>query len=313
MMIKLKKIADNLSDEEHAVNASAILRGEFDGISLSYLGSAFGPVWSDDKNYDLGFLRHYRDMKALEVFLPGVECLESIVESVQGLAFLSLGEFKKKSVSLQPLSALAALRSLSLVRNKKDFEVIAGLGALRDLSLTGYQQAQLEVVSELSQLESLYLGFGSFSHLGPLSALKKLSSLEILWVKGLQDLAAVEEMLSLEFLGLGTLKKVDRLPALARLKKLKSVVIDTLNGLSSLAGLEGSGLQELAVMQSSLKAELFENLSEKLPLIERLLISLPVAGEEALALEMFPESLICESLSDFRFRVDRRQRLSFVS
>ena len=310
-MIKLKKIADNLSAEEHEVNADAILAGGFDGLSLSYLGSAFGPVWTEDKNYDLSFLRHYRGMKALEVFLPGVDSLDAIVEHTESLSFLSLGEFNKKSISLMPLSGLSELSSLSLVRNKKDFDVIAGLSGLRDLSLTGYQAPQLESVSGLSNLENLYLGFGSFSHLEPLTTLRHLNSLEVLWVKGLNDMRAIEALSGLEFLGLNTLKQVAELPALAKLPQLKSIVMETMNGLTSLSGLKGCQVQELAIMHSRLDAHLFEGLLSSLPELQRFLVALASKKEEEIVRRAMPNEMLCDSLNDFSFQADRRERVVY--
>lgn len=310
-MIKLKKIPDNLSDDEHLANASAILNGEYDGLSLSYLGSDFGPVWSEDKHYDLAFLRHYRGMTALEVFLPGVECLEPIAEYLGSLTFLSLGEFNKKSISLKPLSGLSALQSLSLVRNRKDIEVVAGLEGLRDLSLTGYQVAQLETVSGLSNLEHLYLGFGTLSGLEPLSALGKLKSLDVLWVKGLKDLRVIEQLSSLECLGLSTLKQVESLPALAGLATLKSIVIDTLNGLASLSGIEGCRISELAIINSRLRADLFHSIPGSLPELARFLVSLSSSKEDAIVKSAVPPALLCDSLSEFCYRVDRRVRVAY--
>ena len=313
MRVKLKKIADNLSDEEHSSVADEIRQGKIDGISISYLGGAFGPTWSVGNDYGLDFLKHYSGIRALEVFLPALTSIDAIAEYVNEIEFLSLGEFNKKTVSLRPISELNKLNYLSVVKNKKDFDSIATLTSLRDLSLTGYQEKQIEHVASLSNLESLYLGFGTFENLNAIKGLSKLTSLEILWVKKLHDLSALENLTSLENLHLSSLKQVTSIPNVSNLNHLKSLVIDTMNGLSSLSGIKGSSINELAVINSKIDPVLFSELNNSLPELQRLVLGLGTKGKTNQASSYFDSSVICDTLNDLKYSTNRGSRIEFCS
>jgi hypothetical protein len=313
MRVKLKKIADNLSDEQHSSIADEIRQGKIDGISLSYLGGAFGPTWSVGNDYSLDFLKHYSGIRALEVFLPALTSIDAIAEHVNEIEFLSLGELNKKTVSLSPLSHLNKLNYLSLVKNNKEIDSIATLTSLRDLRLTGYQEKQIEHVASLSNLESLYLGFGTFEDLHAIKGLSKLTNLEILWVKKLYDLSALENLTSLESLHLSTLKQVTSIPDVSNLSHLKSLVMDTMNGLSSLSGIKGSSINELAVINSKVDPVLFSELNNSLPVLQRLVLGLGTKGKTNEASNFFDSSVICDTLNDLQYSGNRGSRVEFCS
>jgi len=313
MSVKLKKIADNLNDEEHVSIAEEIRQGKIDGISLSHFGGAFGPTWSSEKDYDLSFLKHYSGIRALEVFLPSVTSIGAIAEHVSQIEFLSLGEFNKKTVSLKPLAKLHNLNSLSLVRNKKDIDSITCLTGLTDLSLTGYQEKQIEHVADLINLEHLYLGFGTFEGLNAIKNLTNLQSLEILWVKKLHDLSSIERLPCLESLCLSTLKQVTCIPDISNLGRMKSLVLDTMNGLSSLSGIKGSSITELAIINSKIDPLLFSEIDGDLPFLKRLILTLGTKENIQEANRFFDKSIIRETLNDLKYSTNRRARIEFCS
>ena len=313
MRVKLKKISDNLNDEEHSSIADEIRQGKIDGVSLSHLGGAFGPTWAAGKDYSLDFLKHYSGIRALEVFLPALTSIDAIAEHVSEIEFLSLGELNKNTVSLKPLTDLNKLNYLSLVKNKKDFESIASIASLRTLRLTGYQEKQIENVASLSNLESLYLGFGTFEDLNAIKGLSKLTSLEILWVKKLHDLSALEKQSSLECLHLSTLKQVTSIPDISNLSLLKSLVMDTMNGLSSLSGISGSSIKELAVINSKIDPLLFSEVNNSLPSLKRLVLGLGAKGKTNEATSFFDSSVMCDTLNDLKYNANRGSRIEFCS
>lgn len=313
MRVKLRKIADNLSDEEHLSVADEIRQGKIDGISLSHVGGAFGPTWSVGKDYSLDFLKHYSGIRALELFLPALTSIDAIAEHVNEIEFLSLGELNKKTVSLRTLSDLNNLNYLSLVKNKKDIDSIATLSNLRDLRLTGYQEKQIEHVANLNNLESLYFGFGTFEDLNAIKGLSELKSLEILWVKKLHDLSALENLTSLESLHLSTLKQVTSFPDVSNLSHLKSLVMDIINGLSSLSGIKGSSINELAVINSKIDPVLFSDLNNSLPVLQRLVLGLGTKGKTNEASSFFDSSVICDTLNDLKYSTNRGSRIEFCS
>ena len=313
MSVKLKKISDNLSDEEHSSIAEEIRRGKIDGISLSHLGGAYGPTWSVGRDYNLDFLKHYSGIRALEVSLPAITSIDAIAEHANKIKFLKLGEFNKKTVSLKPLANLNNLNSLSLVKNKKDIDAISGLTGLIDLSLTGYQEKQIEHVASLVNLERLYLGFGTFEDLSAIKELSKLKNLEILWVKKLHDLSSLENLASLKILSLSTLKQVTCIPDISKLGQLKSLVMDTMNGISSLSGIKGSSINELAVINSKIDPLMFSDLNNGLPFLKRLVLGLGAKGKTKEAYSFFDSSVIGETLNDLKHNTSRGSRIEFCS
>lgn len=313
MRVKLKKIADNLSDEEHSSIADEMRQGKIDGVSLSHLGGAFGPTWSAGKDYSLDFLKHYSGIRALELFLPALTSIDAIAEYVSEIEFLNLGEFNNKTVSLKPLTDLNSLNCLSLVKNKKDFESVASISSLRSLRLTGYQEKQIDHLASLSNLESLYLGFGTLEDLNTIKEFSKLKSLEILWVKKLRDLSALEKLSSLEHLHLSTLKQVTTIPDISNLSHLKSMVMDTMNGLSSLSGISGSSIIEFAVINSKIDPLLFSEINNGLPALKRLVLNLGAKGKTGNATNLFDSSVICDTLNDLKYNINRVSRIEYCS
>jgi hypothetical protein len=313
MTVKLKKISEKLCDEEHVFVAEEIQFGKIDGISISYLGGAFGPTWSPNEDYDLSFLKYYNGIRALEVYLPGLTNIEPLAAHAKSLEFLRLGEFNRKTVSLNPLKELKNLSSLSLVKNKKDFEVIAELPNIRDLSLTGYQGRQVDVISSLNKLSNLYLGFGTLENLTAIEKLSGLKTLELLWVKKLSDLSAINNLNELEVLNLSTLKQVTDLPNLSLLIKLKSLILDTLNGLTSLEGLRDSSVIELGVFNSKIDPTLFSGLSRLLPKLQKLVLALDTKGTTKEALSYFHPEAVRKNINDFEFYPRRGNRIEFCT
>lgn len=313
MRVKLKKIADNLSDEEHLSIADEIRQGKIDGISLSHLGGAFGPTWRVDKDDRLHFLKHYSGLKALEIFLPALTSIDAIAEYVSEIEFLSLGEFNKKTVSLKPLSSLNKLKHLSLVKNKKDIDSIASLSALKSLKLTGYQDEHIQCVTNLSGLDNLYLGFGAFENLNAIKGLSKLTSLEILWVKKLHDLSALNELVSLECLQLSHLKQVTSIPDISNLSNLKSLVMNTMNGLSSLSGVKNRSIKEFAVINSKIDPMLFSELNTGLPALQRLVLNLGTKEKTNKASNFFDGSVICDTLNKLKYNTNRGSQIEFCN
>lgn len=313
MRVKLKKIADNLSEEEHISIADEVRQGKFDGVSLSYLGSAFGPTWTVDRDYNLDFLKHYSGIRALDVYLPALTSIDAIAEHLSELEFLSLGEFDNKSASLKPLSELNNLHCLSLVKNKKDIDSLSSISNLKTLRMTGYQGKQIENIVNLSKLESLYLGFGTFEDLSAIQGLSKLTTLKILWVKKLHDLSALEKLKSLELLHLSSLKQVTSIPDISKLNSLKCLVMDTMNGLSSLSGIHSSPISELAIINSKIDPTLFSNLNRELTALQRIVINLVSKGRTNKASNFFDSSIICSTLNDLQYDINGDYQIEFFS
>ncbi|GAB2832523.1 leucine-rich repeat domain-containing protein [Ferruginibacter profundus] len=245
--VTLHKIADNLTNEQHLEIVKMLHTEKIDGIELSHFGGAYGSTWNDNEKYDLGFLSLYKGIKAIRVFLPLTQDLSYLHPLKDNLEWLSLGELSDKKVSLKPLAELTNLKSLDLVRNDKDIEILENLTNLEELSLTGYKVDKLFFFKSLQNLKRLYIGFGTSKSLDTLKSLKNLEQLNILWVKQLADVTAISDLVNLTNLKIEDEKQIKELPPLENLKKLKHIMLSNLGGLENIDSLTDSYVEEFAL------------------------------------------------------------------
>ena len=101
--ISLTKIADNLTDNQHREIAGQLAIHKIDGIELSDFGGRWGATWETNKDYDLTFLKFYKGIKAIRIYLPGVTDINPIMHLADSLENLQLGELNDKKISLDLL------------------------------------------------------------------------------------------------------------------------------------------------------------------------------------------------------------------
>ncbi len=188
--ISLTKIADNLTDNQHREIAEKLAIYKIDGIELSDASGRWGATWETNRDYDLTFLKFYKDIKAIRIYLPGVTDIKPILH-LDSLENLQLGEFKDKKISLDFLGELSNLNYLSVVKQPNGLESITRLHKLVELALTGYSVDKLSFLNKLQNLKRLYIGFGTSKNIDTINQLKNLEELDILWVKQLSDINAI--------------------------------------------------------------------------------------------------------------------------
>lgn len=268
-MKTLLKIKDNLNNEELS-NLNNFLESEnIDGIEISYLGGAFGPVWDKEKNYNLDYIEGLTNLKALSLFLPKTIELNFLPNT---LNWLNLGEFNSKKVSLEPISNLKKLKSISIVRNSYEIYKLYKLKQLEQVAFTGYKLSQLEFVSDLEELRDVYLGFGGGENIDFLINLRKLKILELLRIKKLSDITSISKLSELEWLKIEDQAQIEVLPDFSNLKKLKHLSLINLKTLTDISSLENCHIEELVILNVNLTIEQLEPLVKSN--IKRICISL---------------------------------------
>jgi hypothetical protein len=254
--LSLTKIADNLTDRQHREIAEKVAIHKIDGIELSNAGGRWGATWETNRDYDLTFLKFYKGIKAIRIFLPGVTDLKPILQLAESLENLQLGELIDKKISLGLIGELINLNYLSIIRQPKGIENIKNLKKLTELALTGYSVDKLSFLNDLKNLKRLYIGFGTSKNLDTISQLENLEELDILWVKQLTNINAISNLTNLIKLKIEDEKQIKSLPNLSQLKKLKNIRLMNLSSLEDISSLTNSNVEEFIITGPNKNADI---------------------------------------------------------
>ena len=252
----LTKIADNLTENQHREIAEQLAIYKIDGIELADAGGQWGATWETNKDYDLTFLKFYKGIKAIRIYLPGVTDIKPILHLADSLENLQLGELKEKKISLDLLGELSNLNYLSVVRQPNGLESITQLPKLTELALTGYSVDKLSFLNELQNLRRLYIGFGTSKNIDTISQLENLEELDILWVKQLADIHAISKLTSLIKLKIEDEKQIKSLPDLSQLKRLKNIRLMNISTLEDISSLTNSFVDEFIITGPNKNADI---------------------------------------------------------
>lgn len=245
--ISFTKIADNLTDNQHREIAERLAIYKIDGIELSNAGGRWGTTWETNKDYDLSFLKFYKGIKAIRIFLPSVTDIKPIIHLADSLENLQLGEFNDKKISFDFLGDLSNIDYLSVVRQSKGLESIIRLSKLTELALTSYSVDKLSFLNDLKNLNRLYIGFGTSQNIDTITQLENLQELDILWVKQLSDINAISKLKGLIKLKIEDEKQIIKLPDLTENRNLKNIRLMNLSSLQDITALTDSNVEEFII------------------------------------------------------------------
>lgn len=264
--ISLTKIVDNLTDNQHREIAERLAIDKIDGIELSDAGGRWGATWETNKNYDLTFLKFYKGIKAIRIFLPSVTDIKPILHLADSLENLQLGEFKDKKISLDFLGGLPNLEYLSVVKQPKGLESIVRLPKLTELALTGYSVDKLSFLNVLQGLKRLYIGFGTSKNIDTIGQLKNIEELDILWVKQLANVNAISQLTSLIKLKIEDEKQITSLPDLSKNSKLKNIRLMNLSSLQDISSLTDSTVEEFIISGPNKNVDFLKQIQDSVSL-----------------------------------------------
>jgi hypothetical protein len=244
----MHRLPPGLSAAQHKQLAQKLQAKGVEGLEASCVGDD-ATQWPDTA-CDLDFLKHYKDLKYLNISLPGVTSFDPINQFASSLEWLQLGEPNSRKLSLSCLNGCQRLRELRVTGQIKDVETIGQLTQLGSLSLGSMTLPDLSLIASLIKLERFHLQFGGTTDLSGLEKLERLKAITLLRVKGLADLTAISSIKGLQYLCLDGLKQVTALPGCSRLKRLRRVQLETMNGLEDLSGLApAESLEDLIVIE----------------------------------------------------------------
>ena len=185
---------------------------------------------------DLEFLRYFPFLRrfSADSLYDRLTSLDGLRHLPPMLERLAIGS-TKRPMSLAPIGRFGELRSLFVEGPHRDTDVIGSLTELDDLTLRSVTLPDLSILLPLRQLRKLDIKLGGTRDLRLLPRVGRLRYLELWMIRGLDDVAPVAEVETLQHLFLQALKQVTSLPSFAHSVELRRVDLQTMKGLTDLS------------------------------------------------------------------------------
>jgi hypothetical protein len=161
---------------------------------------------------------------------------------------LSVDVDRSTNKSLKFLEGFRFLRYLDVGGRARDLEAIAGLPELRELCLLRASVSNFSFLAGLTELKLFDMRFGGCKAFETLAFAKHLIGVRLLRLPSLKNLDFVGSMPDLQALDVDSCKGVARLPDFSNNPRLRKLVLQTMNGLTSLEGAETAERLEYLVV-----------------------------------------------------------------
>lgn len=198
---------------------------------------------------DLEFLRDFSFLRNFAVdvrTLPSFDGLRHL--SPANLTHLTLGATKTQRISLSVLRSFTGLQRLWIYGHAKGFETLASLTALRSLWMHSVTVPTLRPLAELPALEALMISLGGTTEIGELANVKRLSYLDLAWIRGMRDVSVLGRIPRLRDLRLSKMQHVTELPSFRDSAELRYVELEQMHAVHDLGPIaEAPGLRQVAV------------------------------------------------------------------
>jgi hypothetical protein len=198
------------------------------------------------------------DLKRLRSLSLGVFDLAdgSILNApnLRRLVSLTLAETRRRVFDLSALASFSALEHLRVSGHTRNLDVVGELNSISDLTLRAIpKRASVSFVSRMRGLRELYVYLGGRTSIGEITV-PDLEVLEVVWVRGLQDLGDIARFPALKSLLVEDQLQLEHIRFGAGNAELKSVRVFNCKSLRALAGLEAlPALEELRVFRTAIE------------------------------------------------------------
>jgi protein phosphatase 1 regulatory subunit 7 len=178
-------------------------------------------------------------------------------ENLQHVKELILLDTKTKAFNLEHLVKYQNLSSLVISGHTKNIDAVSTLNRLRTLRLNSILKLPLHFVNALTELKSLSIILGGRDNIHELAE-NKIEDLELVWIRGLNDLSNIGNFRKLKTLRIEDqirLSHIDfdrELPELSDLKILNCKTLSLISGLENLPA-----LNQFRVYKTSIDFEQF--------------------------------------------------------
>lgn len=239
----ISKRAD-ISDLTIEDNIKRIYRIQFSQAPTTTNLLAVLKIIKSNPNIDLRFYGKYSEEQIEWSLLSSVERLQidlwetkelKQVSQLTKLKRFGITKNVKSSVSLKILESLTNLQTL-YTSISKDIQAIGGLNQLHFLSLREIKTENLDFLTKLENLNTVWLSLGSYDNFKAIGKIKNLKKLSLHQVRGFDNINANEALAkceNLEALQLQDLKNIQTLHFLTNLKSLKYLQMEGLKNIET--------------------------------------------------------------------------------
>jgi len=172
-----------------------------------------------------------RELKGLALHCSGV--LEGL-EQFSNIESLNIGSWPKNGLDL---TMFGKLKSLYIDAEKRADRQLSRLPCLEAISIIGYSEQDCSAFSGMNSLRSLFFSQGRLRTLQGLESCPSLSSLELAYIRNLEDIQAIHGLGKLENIWLENLPKVTGMLSLQQFPDLKSFYASKVNLIVDVSGL----------------------------------------------------------------------------
>lgn len=177
------------------------------------------------------------NLKELSIGIYNLDSFDFLQGIPSGITSLSLEATKSTKPRLSILSRFRSLRRLYIEGQQRDIEVLSELLELEDLTLRSITTPTLDYIANLPRLSSLDIKLGGVRNLSAIAEKESIKYLELWQIRGLDDVAVVSSLRGLQFLFLQSLKNVSRIPDLSKLTKLRRICLNNMKGLKDVSAI----------------------------------------------------------------------------
>jgi hypothetical protein len=188
-------------------------------------------------------------LESLSVGIFELKDLRFLEDVSPNLTTLGLGVTRSKKPSLGPLSRFRSLKELYLEGHSKEIDVISDLPELEDITLRSITTPDLEFLSNLRKLWSLDIKLGGIRDFRGILGKESIKYLELWQVRELLEIDVVSTLPGLQNLFLQSLPKITKFPQLVKSDRLRRIVVENLKGLTDFTPLQSApALEEFALL-----------------------------------------------------------------
>ena len=195
------------------------------------------------------------EIPELESLSLGIFELEDfrVLEAIPStLTEIFIGATRSKKPDLKPLGRFQSLKKLYIEGHNKNIEVLSQLQELEDVTLRSVTTPELRYLSGQRKLWSLDIKLGGIRSFKGIEGKDSIKYLELWQIRELTKISIIGELPGLQYLFLQSLPHIESLPSLDNARALRRIVLQNLKSLHDFSSLETApSLEEFALVEGN--------------------------------------------------------------